>query len=342
MARSRVGITDVAAAAGVSISTVSVALNGVEGARVSAQTRDRVRSTAESLGYAPNRLARGLRGRSSGIMGFLGENVATTPYAVRMILGAQDALRSAGRLMVLMDTGGDPTLEAREITSLRQHQVDGILYASMYHRRVRLPDRLREIPVVLVDAETDDDPVSWVVPDEDAGARAAVGELVAHGHRRIGFVTNEEDIPATRLRLRGYEAALAEAGLPADPTLVAAGPPSAEGGYRAARTLLHRADRPTGLFCFSDVMAMGAYRAARDDDLRIPDDLSVVGYDNLREVAVGLFPGLTTVELPHYEMGAWAARRLIELTSPEPPPAEHTRLRGRLIRRDSVTTPPHG
>jgi LacI family transcriptional regulator len=342
MARTRVGIADVAAAAGVSISTVSVALNGVEGARISAETRERVRSTAESLGYTPNRLARGLRQRSSGIMGFLGENVATTPYAVRMILGAQEALRSAGRLMVLMDTGGDPALESREIMSLRQHQVDGILYASMFHRRVRLPDRLREVPVVLVDAETEDPAVSWVVPDEDAGARAAVGELVAHGHRRIGFVTNEDDIPATRLRLLGYEAAHAAAGIPADPTLVSAGPPSTEGGYRVARALLDRADRPTGLFCFSDVMAMGAFRAATDAGLRIPDDLSIVGYDNLREVAVGLFPGLTTVELPHYEMGAWAARRLIELTSPTPPPAAHARLRGRLIRRESVTTPPHG
>jgi LacI family transcriptional regulator len=342
MADSRVGIADVAAAAGVSISTVSVALNDVEGARVSAQTRDRIRQTAESLGYTPNRLARGLRRRSSGIMGFLGENVATTPYAVRMVLGAQDALRSAGRLMVLMDTGGNADLEAREIASLRQHQVDGILYASMYHRVVRLPAGLRAVPVVLVDAQSDDEPLSWVVPDEEAGARAAVDELLDHGHRRIGFVTNEEDIPATRLRLRGYEAALRQAGLAVEPGLVAAGPPSTRGGYHAARRLLDLADRPTGLFCFRDIMAMGAYRAAADAGLRIPEDVSIVGYDNLREVAVGLFPGLTTVELPHYEMGAWAARQLIELTAPTPPPARHARLRGRLVRRGSVTTPPHG
>ena len=200
----RVSIADVAAEAGVSISTVSAALNDVESARISAGTRDRIRLAAGNLGYVPNGLARGLRRQRSGIVGFIGDEVATTPYAVRMILGAQEALRTAGLLMVLMNSEGDPTLESREIAALRQQQVEGILYASMYHRRLEPPAALRDVPTVLLDAESRNPAVSWVVPDEVAGARAAVGELLAHGHRRIGFLNNEDDIPAARLRLRGY------------------------------------------------------------------------------------------------------------------------------------------
>jgi LacI family transcriptional regulator len=182
--------------------------------------------------------------------------------------------------------------------------------------------------------------MSWVVPDEVAGAREAVGELLAHGHRRIGFVTNENDIPATRLRLRGYKAALKRAGVAFDMTLVSAGPPNAAGGYQAAHHLLDRRDRPTALFCFNDVMAMGTYRAAAEVDLRIPRDLSVVGYDNMHPLATGLAPGLTTVQLPHYEMGVWAARQLLALTSTSPGQPRQARLRAPLIRRGSVTSPP--
>ena len=339
----KVRILDVAAAAGVSISTVSVALNDVEGARISPQTRERIREIARSLGYAPNRLAQGLRLQRSGIVGFVGDRVATTPYAVRMILGAQETFLAADQLMVLMETEGDPDLEARQITTLRQHQVDGIVYAAMYHRHLTaLPEPLRGVPTVLLDVQTTDSTVSWVVPDEVAGAREGVGELLTHGHRRIGFVTNEHDIPATRLRLRGYKAALKRAGIPFDPTLISAGPPNADGGHRAARHLLDRRDPPTGLFCFNDVMAMGAYRTAGEMGLRVPRDLSVVGYDNMHPLATGLVPALTTVQLPHYEMGVWAARQLLAITGAAPGRTKQVRLRAPLIRRGSVTSPPRG
>ena len=255
-----------------------------------------------------------------------------------MILGAQETLRDAGVLMVLMDSQHDADLEEREITTLRQHQVDGILYGAFYHRELELPRLLEGIPTVVLDAETRRSAVSWVVPDETAGARMAVEELLAHGHRRIGFVTNEDDIPAVHLRLRGYETALRKAGVRVDPRLISAAPPTAEGGYRAARHLLDRRGRPTALFCFRDVMAMGAYHAAAELGLRIPAELSIIGYDNMSEVAVGLFPGLTTVELPHYEMGCWAAREVLSLTGSTPGRPKHARLRGRLVRRSSVAT----
>ncbi|MFG2109884.1 LacI family DNA-binding transcriptional regulator [Micromonospora chersina] len=338
-AAGRVSISDVAADAGVSISTVSAALNDVGSARISPRTRDRIREVAGRLGYVPNGLAQGLRRQRSGMVGFIGDEVATTPYAVGMILGAQETLRAAGILMVLMNSQGDPALEAREIEALRQQRVEGILYASMYHRRLEPPAALRDMATVLLDAESRVPEVSWVVPDEVAGARAAVGELLAHGHRRIGFLNNHEDIPAARLRLRGFRAAMKQARVAVDPTLVGGAPPTTSGGYDAARRMLQRADRPTALFCFSDLMAMGAYHAARELGLDVPADVSIVGYDNMPHVADGLLPGLTTVELPHYEMGAWAAGQLLALISAEPGQARHVRLRGQLVRRGSVAVP---
>src|SRR6266496_3168308 len=181
MVRTRVGIRDVAAEAGVSVTTVSHILNEVEGKRVSAQTRARVREVAERLGYAPNGLARGLRLRRSNVLGFVSDEIATTPYAGEMILGAQEAAAARGLMLLLLNTGGDPQLERREIDLLLQRQVDGVLYAAMYHRIVELPERLRSVPTVLLDARSTEPTVSSVVPDEAQGGYIAVRELLDHG-----------------------------------------------------------------------------------------------------------------------------------------------------------------
>jgi LacI family transcriptional regulator len=338
----RVRILDVASAAGVSIATVSASLNEVESARISAETRARVREVADRLGYVPNRLAQGLRAQRSGTIGFVGDTVATTPYAVEMILGALEAARAADRVVLLMNTEGHRDLEARELATLLQHQVDGVLYATMYHRSVEVPAALRDTPVVLVDAETADPTVSSVVPDEVAGAMTAVGELLRHGHRRISFINNADPtILAATGRLEGYKRALGQAGIDIDPALIiVATDHGPEGGYRAARQLLALPERPTGLFCFRDPMAMGVYRAALEAGLRIPQDLSVVGFDDMELVASGLFPGLTTVALPHYEMGAWGITRLLALMESPNGKAEQVKLCGQLIRRRSVAPPP--
>ena len=338
---SRVRISDVASAAGVSIATVSASLNDVESARISADTRARVRAVADRLGYAPNRLAQGLRVQRSGTIGFVGDTVATTPYAGRMILGALEAARAADRVVLLMNTEGHRDLESRELATLLQHQVDGVLYATMFHRMVEVPAALRDTPVVLVDAESADPIVSLVVPDEVAGAVTAVGELLGHGHRRIAFINNADPTLAATGRLEGYRIALEQAGIGVDPNLVIAvtdiGP---EGGYRAARQLLELPERPTGVFCFRDLMAMGVYRAALEAGLDIPRDLSVVGFDDMELIASGLFPGLTSVALPHYEMGSWGVQQLLALMESPSRKARQVKLSGQLIRRRSVAPPP--
>lgn len=352
MSRKAVGIRDVAREAGVSVTTVSHILNNVESARASDATRQRVREAAARLGYGPNRMARSLRMQRTEMIGLLSEDIATTPHAGRIILGAQDAAREQGLTIVLINTTQANADADRAAEALLRQQVDGVLYATMYHRVVDLPERLQGVPAVLIDAEDSAGRLSGVVPDEVEGARHAVRELIEHGHRRIGFTINDEDVPATRGRLEGYRAAHADADLEVDDSLIVARPSETPGGYEAALEILGSDDRPTALFCYNDRMAMGAYRAAAELGLRIPDDLSVVGFDNQEIVADGLFPPLTTVALPHYEMGQWAMERLIGmLGDADPgardegapsPEAETVILPCPLVRRESVAPPRAG
>ncbi|MBC9822612.1 LacI family DNA-binding transcriptional regulator [Terrabacter sp. MAHUQ-38] len=339
----KTSMRDVAAAAGVSVTTVSHVLNDVPGKRITADTRDRVRAVAQELGYRHNHLARGLRLGRSQTLALVSDVIATTPFAGQMVLGAQEAAAKVGWVLMLVNTSRDPALEAREIRSLLERQVDGFLYATMFHRIVEVPELLVDTPTVLLDARSASGSVSSVVPDEVSGGRTAVEELVRHGHRRIGFLTNVDDIPATAGRLEGYRQALAAAGIALDETLVAADTSDSYGGERAARRLLTRTDRPTGIFCFSDRMAMGAYHVAAELGLRIPQDLSVVGFDNQAFVADGLRPELTTLALPHYEMGVWAVEQLLqEMDLAAPVTPSHQSLPCPIVRRSSVGPPGPG
>jgi LacI family transcriptional regulator len=164
------------------------------------------------------------------MIGFLSDRVSTTPFAGRMILGAQDAAAEAGSLLLLLNSGGDPDLEEREVEALLERQVDGIVYAAFYHRVVTPPASLRRGPAVLLDARSVGGSISSVVPDEIGGSRAAVEELLAAGHRQIGFINNWDDIPARSLRLIGFRQALEVYGVPFDPSLVVERESDARGG----------------------------------------------------------------------------------------------------------------
>jgi LacI family transcriptional regulator len=346
LSNKNIGIKDVAAAAGVSATTVSHVLNDVSYARISQETRDKVRSAAERLGYGPNRLAQALRTQRSGMLGLVSEDIATTPHAGRIILGADRTARARGYNLMIINTAASASRESRDadVEALLERRVDGILYATMSHREVQVPANLGSVPAVLVDAVSIGASITAVVPDEDGGARAAVGVLLAAGHTRIGFLNSTDDVPATRERLRGFRAKLTEAGLDGAAAPVESEPSEVHGGYDAARRMLARSNRPTGLFCFNDRMAMGAYRAAAELGLAVPADLSVVGFDDQELIADNLHPGLTTVALPHYKMGAWATETLIDAiegkTDLSGLAVHPTTLDCPVVARGSVAPPP--
>ena len=338
----RVGIREVAKAAGVSVTTVSHALNDATSSRVKAETQQHVRDVAKNLGYAPNRLASGLRNQRSQILGLVSDEITTTPFAGAMIRGAQDAAYERGYVMMVVNSGLDSELEHREISMLQQHQVDGVVYARLYHQGVELPRELAGMPTVLLDAVTGDAAVSSVVPDEVNAAETAVETLIRAGHTRIGMINNVDDIPATHGRLDGFRNALRRHGIEHDPRHLVIGVADTAGGRETALDLLSQPDRPTALFCFSDRVAMGAYQAATALGLRIPEDVSIVGIDNLELIADALWPGLTTVALPHYEMGRWAVNRILDDIENPGAPAEQARLACPRIERGSVGPPPAG
>ncbi|MEV4688983.1 LacI family DNA-binding transcriptional regulator [Microbacterium sp. LWH3-1.2] len=306
------GIRDVAAHAGVSQTTVSHVLNATPHTRVSEDTAARVRAAAEELGYRPNRLARGLRTQASDMIGLVTEEIATTPHAGRIILGAQEEASRRNLTLAIINSvlNPEPEVDAAQIQAFLDRQVDGIIYATVYHDVIVAPENLRSRPAALIGARDSAGAIPAVLPDERAGAAAVVEMLARAGHRRIAFAASAEDVPATRGRLLGYLDGMQAASLPTE-DLVVAGPADARGGYRASLELLDRA--PTAVFCYNDRMAVGAYRAAGERGLVIPTDLSIVGFDDQAPIPDSLFPTLTTVSLPHYEMGAWAVSTLADL-----------------------------
>lgn len=342
MVNKHVGIRDVAQAAGVSVTTVSHVLNETPHTRVNPATRDRVQEVAERLNYRPNRLARGLRTRTSGMIGLLTEEIAATPHAGRIILGAQEAASRHNLTLVIINSPLLADADARrgDVRALLDRHVDGILYATVFHDVVHPPRELATVPSVLIGATDHSHELPSVVPDEEGGAHKAVNTLLAAGHRRIGFTSGVEDVPATRGRRLGYGRALRDAGLPVEEGLIVEGASEAWGGYEAGHELLARPDRPTAVFCYNDRMAMGVYRAAAELGLRIPEDVSVVGFDDQDPIAASLYPGLTTIGLPHYEMGAWAVDTLADrLTGTEPTQSEEIKLDCPVVTRASVAPP---
>jgi LacI family transcriptional regulator len=336
--RTTATIKDVALAASVSPATVSLVLNDVSDSRIPEHTAQRVRAAAHALGYAPNSLARGLRRRRSDTIALISDDVASTPFSVRMIEAVHEVAHDSGLLLFLIHTGGDPAEEVAAATTLRRQQVDGVLYASMHHRVVDLPAALGA-RTVLLDARTAKASVPAVVPDERAGAYAAVTELVEHGHRRIAFVNDFYATEAARLRFAGYRDALKAAGIRYDRRLVVFAEPGLASSAQAAIQLYEETGF-TGLFCFNDRVAVGAGQGLRGHGLAVPRDVSIVGFDDQDFVASYAEPPLTTVALPHYQMGLWAARTLIDMVNGEVVAPKTHLMPCALVRRDSVTTPP--
>lgn len=339
-------IRDVAAEAGVSITTVSHALSGK--GTVSARTRLRVEEAVERLGYAPNPIARAMRTDRRAVLGFVSEEIASTPYAGKIIVGAQAEAAAHDHVLMIVDIAAGEFDDPR-IDALIQRQVDAVVFASASNRVIRLPRSLDPARTVLLDAFDPAAPVPSVVPDEQDIAATAVRALLAAGHRRIAHLTVEGAGPAVTGRVEGYERTLVEAG--GTPVVVRAVGEVADAaaGFRAASDLFgpvpeaagdRAAERPTAVFAFNDQMAMGVYQVAEERGMRIGRDLSVVGIDDLQLVAAALRPGLTTVALPHEQMGRAAVRRALEqtgaLTAPPTPRAGVERLRGELVVRDSI------
>ena len=283
-------------------------------------------------------MARNLRRQSSDTIGLVSDTIASTPYGGLMIHGADQVAAAAGMTLMIVNTERDPDVEGRAIESMLARQVDAIIYATMWHQVVEPPTLLSEVHSVILDSQSTNPHDSWVVPDDEAGGYAATAHLIEAGHRRIGYIHEDNRYPAYTERLAGYKRALAEHGIEYLPQLVSLGQNDPFGGTAAAARLIELDEPPTAIQCYSDRMAMGAYRAIRRAGLSVPDDISVIGYDDQDQIAPWLDPPLTTVRLPHEEMGRWAVEHLLGVLSGDIEGPRQARLTCPLVVRDSVTS----
>jgi len=327
-------MVDVAKRAGVSQATVSLVMNAVPGMRISEGTRARVFEAAEALGYARGRRPLASVGPARAI-GMLVEEVSTSPFTALAIDGAREQAWTRGCVLSVVSTGGQRPLEEAALDLLLAGATIGIIYAAILTREVSPPERLRGLPSVLLNCYAAGYPA--VVPGHELGGRSATERLLQAGHRRIGFINGEPWMEAAEDRLRGYRQALEAAGIAFDPGLARAGGWQLSGGYEQTLVLMGLDPPPTAIFCASDRMAIGCYGALRDLRLRIPQDVSVVGFDD-DTTARYLSPPLTTMMLPHEAMGRWAVERLLGPAPRARSPGKVT-LECPLVERNSVAPP---
>jgi LacI family transcriptional regulator len=228
-------------------------------------------------------------------------------------------------------------MEEKTIRTLVKKGASELIYMTIFTRRVALPEWFYEfnLPVILLNCYTADHRFPSIIPAEMAGGLNITKHLIEHGHRCIATITGEPWMEAARDRLKGYCKALVNSGIELDPTLIVEGNWSASSGYDATRKLLALKVRPTAIFCQNDRMAIGCYEALKEAGLIIPDDMSVVGYDD-EEISRHMHPQLTTLVLPQRAMGAWAVEHLANYNAKSAAKYAVEKMEGQLIERQSV------
>jgi DNA-binding LacI/PurR family transcriptional regulator len=301
-------IKDVATRAGVSVASVSRVLN--ESKPVGESTRVRVLAAAEALHYSIDQRARALRRRKSGTLGLIVSDVAN-PYFPEVIRAIESVAYHSGHDLFLCNSDEDPDRERFYIRAMIAQRIGGIIIVPVTFTSASLGLALRnDIPIVCLDRRVNDVQLDSVLVDNFAGGALAADALVDRGHRRIGAIVATRTTPGND-RLRGFEQRLAERNVPLDARLVRDGEYKQSGGYAAARSMFDLPNRPTGLFVANHPMTLGALHAARDCNLRVPRELSLVAFDDT-SWATFLDPPLTTISQPTLELGTAAAELLID------------------------------
>jgi len=328
-----VTIRDVARAAGVSTATAARALGGY--GHASPAARRKVSESARQLGYRPNVVARALVSRATTTVGLVVGDIEN-PFFAAAARGLADVMDARGYTVLLANADEDAGRERRAVDALRARQVDGMVVVPAPGAS---PEHLAElvtagVPLVLLDRAVVGVAADSVLVRNVAGARAAVAHLAGLGHRRIGVVSDSPEITSSAERIQGYRQALRAAGIAPEPGLISIGGPTRDDGEAAALRLLDRADRPTAVFTANNFMTVGALRAARSLGLRIPDDVALVGFDDLDWTTL-VQPPVTVVRQPVADLGRVAGERLLRRLEGDAGPPKRIRLDANLIVRGS-------
>lgn len=305
----KITIADVAREAGVSRQTVSRVLNDKR--EISASTRESVMRVIERLGYRPSGIARSLATNKTLTVGLVVPDI-TNPFFPEIARGVEDVVRGRGYEMFLCNSVEDPGREERVLRALEDKRVDGTIICSSRLPEERLLPRLRrQRAVVLVNRMAPSELAGSVRVEDAEGTEQAVKHLLDSGRHVIRFLGGPPNSHSARERIRGFETTIAAEGGEPDPDLTYPCPPNPEGGYQAALALLSAQPEIDGLVCYNDLVAVGVLRACDELGLRVPDDLAIVGCDDIMFAGL-LSPSLTTLRVPKYDLGANAARMLLE------------------------------
>ncbi|ANK89441.1 LacI family transcriptional regulator protein (plasmid) [Rhizobium sp. N1314] len=340
-----VSIVSVAKAAGVSNKTVSRVINGEP--YVTEETRERVEKAIRDLGYIPNMAARLIRSSRSNTFGIITDYVSTTPYSVDIVRGIQDWANANGKTILIANTGGSSEREVEIWKMFQSHRIDGVLYVTMYRRIVDPETGDVSIPTVMINCRPQTrELLPSIEPDDYQGARDLTRYLLERGHRRIGYIRLNPILLGAELRLDAFRRTTSEFGLPENDLSISLGmegPVGAENNYvfAAATEMLKQDDRPTAIMSGNDEMAIQIYIAAMALGLRIPQDVSIVGFDDFRTVTMALKPELTTAALPYYDLGREGATWLNDLIAGEKIYPGSRVVSCKLVERSSVAFNPH-
>lgn len=331
--RRTVTIQDVAKTAGVSVSTVSRVLNGK--VDVASETQDRILSVIEDLGYTTNLAARSMRSQKKNLVGLIMPDIAY-PFAIEVMKGVNRAIAESDFDLLVYTTGdvrksGRAFHEQKYVSLLTNSISDGVILVAPVAGEFNV-----DAPIVSIDPLVSNPNYSSVHATNYQGAMDAMEYLLGLGHRRIGYISGREELESSNRRLMGYRAALEKAGIPIDESLIASGDYTTETGASGARKLLGLENPPTAIFSSNDQMAMGVFQVAEEMGIRIPEDLSVVGFDNITE---SKYMGLTTVDQFISEMGYVATHMLLKLINNEKLESDTYRMQTRLIVRNSCSEP---
>ncbi|MBV8380336.1 MAG: LacI family DNA-binding transcriptional regulator [Paucibacter sp.] len=331
-------IKDVAALAGVSFTTVSHVLN--ETRPVSAEARARVLAAVEEIGYLPSAVARSLRKSETKIVGVLVPNVQN-PFFAELVCGVEACCRQAGYSVLICNSDNDPRHQQDYMRTLLEKRVDGLLLSSAGDdEALARIFKMARVPAVTVDRLVPGVRGDRVSVNNQEGARLAVEHLISLGHRRIACISGPREFEVSRERVEGWRRALADAGIEADESLVVERDFSSPGGYAATRELLRGGHGITAVFASNDMMAVGALRAAAELGVRLPQQLSVIGFDDI-ELSRYVFPALSTAGVSIRELGAEAGRVLIGRIENSTAALRDIQLTPSLVVRESTAPVPN-
>jgi len=332
-------LRDVATAAGVHPATASRALNPSTRLLVSEDTAQRVLDAASRLGYRPNPVARSLRTRRSNTVGVLIPDL-NNPLFPPMLRGVEDMLAERGYVALIGNTDADERRERMVFDQMRARHVDGFVLATATLRHPILNEAAEaDLPVVLMNRTASGYPFSSVSVDNEQGVQAAVAHLAALGHTRIGHITGPQDTSTGVSRLRGFCDGMRSCGLdPRDEQIIEARAYSTEEGMRCCAELLSRRGDLTAIVAANDMVAVGCYSALEELQLSCPDDVSVIGFNDMPFID-RLRPPLSTVRFPHYQLGMEAAKLLLERIDGNGGPVKILYLAPELVVRGSTAPP---